>query len=78
MNRKIVDTHCHLNDIENIEQAILQAEKAGVIAIVNMGCEHNSNVKALEISEQYKSDYKRKIWRDRGNCRNSKRQGYNR
>ncbi|MDM8536930.1 TatD family hydrolase [Desulfobacterales bacterium HSG17] len=52
---QLIDTHCHLENIENTEQAILQAEKADVTAIVGMGCDHDSNVRILELSGKYEN-----------------------
>ncbi|MBT3865935.1 TatD family hydrolase [Candidatus Woesearchaeota archaeon] len=53
----IVDVHCHLyfpQFDEDREEAIKRAEANGLVAIVNAGTDHESNVKVLELSEKYK------------------------
>ncbi|HOW36050.1 MAG TPA: TatD family hydrolase [Candidatus Omnitrophota bacterium] len=49
---KLIDTHAHLDQVENIEQALSQAQAAGVEAIVAVGIDHNSNVKNLQIKKK--------------------------
>jgi len=47
---ELVDTHAHLEDIENLDEALRRAEKAGVVAVVTMGSDYESNLWALEES----------------------------
>jgi TatD DNase family protein len=46
---KVVDTHAHLDELENLEPALSKAKEAGVIAVVAVGSNHKSNQKVLEI-----------------------------
>jgi TatD DNase family protein len=50
---KIIDTHAHLDEIENPEQAITQAKEAGVVGIIAVGQDLASNRKTLEIAARY-------------------------
>jgi TatD DNase family protein len=49
----LIDTHAHLDEIENLEQAIAQAKAAGVIAVIAVGQDLASNRKTLEIAARY-------------------------
>jgi TatD DNase family protein len=49
----IIDTHAHLDEIENLEQTVAQAKAAGLTAIVAMGQDVKSNVRTLEIATLY-------------------------
>jgi TatD DNase family protein len=50
---RLIDTHAHLDEIEDLEQALDDAKKAGLIAIVAVGSDIESNTKVLKISEEY-------------------------
>jgi len=50
---KLIDTHAHLDELKNLDLALEEAKKAGVIAIVAVGSNHQSNIKTLEISQKY-------------------------
>lgn len=51
---KLIDTHAHLDEIiDNIDKAISEASKAGVVAVIAVGQDYESNMKILEISEKY-------------------------
>ena len=50
---KLIDTHAHLDELKNLDLALEEAEKAGVIAIVAVGSNHQSNIKTLEISQKH-------------------------
>lgn len=39
----IIDTHTHLEEVEDLDQALKNAEKAGVIAIITVGSDDQSN-----------------------------------
>ncbi len=47
---RLVDTHAHLEDLEDLEGAIRRAVDAGVVAIVTVGSDYDSSRFALEIS----------------------------
>lgn len=52
----IVDVHCHLyfpQFEEDMEEVIKRAETAGLVALVNAGTDHKSNLKVLELSKKY-------------------------
>jgi TatD DNase family protein len=50
---QLIDTHAHLDEIENLEQVLAQAKEAGVAAIVAVGSDSASNQKTLDIAEKY-------------------------
>jgi TatD DNase family protein len=49
----MIDTHAHLDEIENLESVLAQAKKAGLVAIVAVGSDSASNRKTLEIAAKY-------------------------
>jgi TatD DNase family protein len=51
---RLIDTHAHLDEVEDLPRAILEASDAGVIAIVAVGMSYESNKKVIELSRQYK------------------------
>jgi TatD DNase family protein len=50
----VIDTHAHLEEIENLEQVIDDAKQAGIDAIVAVGSDMESNEMVLRLSESYK------------------------
>ncbi|MCJ7522421.1 MAG: TatD family hydrolase [Dehalococcoidia bacterium] len=52
---RLVDSHAHLDEIEDIERAILDAKQVGVVALIAVGQDYESNLKVLELSEKYES-----------------------
>ncbi len=48
---KLIDTHCHLDQVENVNLALEEAEKSEVEAIIAVGTDHNSNIKNLELAK---------------------------
>ena len=50
---QVIDTHAHLDEIENLESVLTQAKDAGVGAIIAVGQDVTSNAKTLEIAELY-------------------------
>lgn len=50
---KLVDTHTHLEEIEDLKSVIEKAVKVGVIAIIAVGSDYNSNVWVLNESRKY-------------------------
>ena len=53
---KLVDTHAHLEDLDSLDDALLRAEEAGVIAIITMGSSHESNLWALNESAHHQRE----------------------
>ncbi len=47
---KLIDTHAHLDELQDLGSMLEAARKAGVSAIVAVGSNHQSNIKTLEIS----------------------------
>jgi len=54
---RLVDSHAHLDEIEDIERAILDAKQVGVVALIAVGQDYESNLKVLELSEKYEALY---------------------
>ncbi|MFC2007514.1 TatD family hydrolase [Chloroflexota bacterium] len=52
---KLIDTHAHLEEIENLEQALTAARMAGVTAIVAVGSDYASNQQVLQFARAYPS-----------------------
>lgn len=52
---KLIDTHVHLDELENVDSTLEQAKESGVIAIVAVGSDLGSNAKILEIAQGYGS-----------------------
>lgn len=51
---RLIDTHAHLDEVEDLEVAIEQARKAGVIAVVAVGSDYRSNEMIMDISQRYR------------------------
>ncbi|MDH4268802.1 MAG: TatD family hydrolase [Dehalococcoidia bacterium] len=49
---KLIDTHAHLDELQNLDSMLGAARTAGVIAVVAVGSNHQSNIKTLEISQK--------------------------
>ena len=56
MSYRLIDTHAHLEEIENMEQVITEARSANLIAIVAVGSDYESNRKVLSLARTYE-DY---------------------
>ena len=52
---KLIDTHAHLDELENVDLMLQEAQENGVIAIVAVGSDYQSNIKTLEISQRHSS-----------------------
>ena len=52
---RLVDTHAHLEEIEDLDSAIERARQSGVIAIVAVGSDYETNNHVLEIAGKYGS-----------------------
>jgi TatD DNase family protein len=51
---KLIDTHAHLDELQNLDSMLEAARTVGVIAIVAVGSNHQSNIKTLEISRRHR------------------------
>ena len=52
---RLIDTHAHLDELKNLDLAVEEAKRVGVITIVAVGSNYQSNVKILDISRKYGS-----------------------
>ncbi len=50
----MIDTHAHLEEIENLEQTVTKAKSANIIAIIGVGSDYQSNKKVLHFAQVYK------------------------
>ena len=55
MSYKLIDTHVHLDELENVDLAFEEARRKDIIAIVAVGSDYESNIKILELSQKYNS-----------------------
>jgi TatD DNase family protein len=51
---RLIDTHAHLDEIEDLEETIAAARAAGVTAVIAIGSGDESNQKVLDFSRAYK------------------------
>jgi TatD DNase family protein len=51
--QRIIDTHAHLEEIQNLETVLAAARTAGVSAIIAVGSDFASNQKTIEIAHAY-------------------------
>ena len=51
---RLVDTHAHLEEIDDLEQTITGATLANIIAIIAVGSDYESNKKVLTLARVYK------------------------
>jgi TatD DNase family protein len=50
---RLVDSHAHLDEIGDVESAVREAQDAGVVALVAVGQDYESNLKVLDLAERY-------------------------
>jgi TatD DNase family protein len=51
---KLIDTHAHLDEVEDLDRAIEEAKKVGLVAVIAVGQDYESNLKILDISEKHR------------------------
>lgn len=51
---KLIDTHAHLDELKNLDLVLEEAKKAGIIAIVAVGSNQQSNGRTLEVAQQHR------------------------
>ncbi|MBS7625865.1 TatD family hydrolase [Candidatus Bathyarchaeota archaeon] len=51
---RLVDTHAHIDELENIDSVLERAKKVGVSAIIAVGSNFNSDMRVLELSQKYR------------------------
>lgn len=52
---QLIDSHAHLEEIEDLDSAIERAKQKGVIAIVAVGSDYESNNQVLDIAQKHSS-----------------------
>jgi TatD DNase family protein len=55
MTYRLIDTHAHLDEIEDLEPCLAAAKQAGLVAIIAVGSDLESNRKVLELTGKYKN-----------------------
>ena len=51
---KLIDTHAHLDEIEDLENVLIEARQAGVVEVIAVGSDRESKKKILKLAELYK------------------------
>jgi TatD DNase family protein len=51
---RLVDTHVHLEEIEDLEHALDEAKSSSIMAIIGVGSDYDSNQKVLDFAQTYK------------------------
>jgi TatD DNase family protein len=51
---RLIDTHAHLDELKDLDLALEEARRAGVIAVLAVGSNRQSNIRTLEISQQHR------------------------
>jgi len=50
----LIDSHAHLDELKNLDLVLEEAKEAGIVAIVAVGSNHQSNVRTLEVAQQHR------------------------
>jgi len=51
---RVIDTHAHLDEVDNLRDVIERAVQSGIHAIIAVGQYHTSNIKTLTIAREFK------------------------
>ena len=51
---KLIDTHAHLDEVEDLDRAIEVGKRVGLVAIIAVGQDYESNLKILDIAEKHR------------------------
>jgi TatD DNase family protein len=51
---QLIDTHAHIDELQDLEPALTKAKESGVSAIVAVGSNHESNQKIMMLAASYK------------------------
>jgi len=51
---QLIDTHAHLEEVENLERVIAEARSANITAIIGVGSDYKSNQKILHLAQVYR------------------------
>ena len=49
---RLIDSHAHLEEAPNLDEALVRAREAGVVAIIAVGSNYESNQRVLEIAAE--------------------------
>lgn len=52
MKHTIIDTHAHLDHIENVELALEEASRSGVVGVISVGVDLKANRRNLELKQR--------------------------
>ena len=50
---QLIDTHAHLDEVQELDAALERAEGSGVIAVIAVGVDYKSNQQVLELAQKY-------------------------
>jgi TatD DNase family protein len=50
---RLIDSHAHLEELDDLDPAIDRARQNGLVAVVAVGSDHQSNSRAMEIAARY-------------------------
>lgn len=53
----MIDTHAHIQDLENVDKSILSAVSSGVEKIICVGYDISSSIEAIKLANKYKEVY---------------------
>ncbi|MBI2829563.1 MAG: TatD family hydrolase [Chloroflexi bacterium] len=51
---RLIDTHAHLEEIQNLDEAIAGAKAAGLVTVVAVGSDYESDQKVLQLAQVYR------------------------
>ncbi len=49
----LIDSHAHLEDVPDLDEALARAREAGVVAVVAVGSDYDSNQRVLDIAARH-------------------------
>jgi TatD DNase family protein len=52
---RLIDTHAHLDELDDLDTALEKAREAGVAAVIAVGQEYESNLRTLAIADKHRS-----------------------
>jgi len=53
---ELIDTHAHLEEVKNLDEALVRAEEASVVAVISMGSDYESNLWSLKESFKHQRE----------------------
>jgi len=52
---RLIDTHAHLDELDDLDTALERARQTGIVAVIAVGQEYESNLRTLEIADRHRS-----------------------